>query len=247
MSKFELSPLAPANFSVNNAYSLFKTSIEISLPFQSNLGPIETAALAQFIADNENFGKQINKNQKSSLTDEVGKLDKDSVGFVKEIKRITKQYIKSPDESKKIAAQSLDVFLTPYKDAVDLPLNSRVVTFSEFVGKYKTNTAVQAAAKVLALDSSFASLETKNAACNVIYKSRNDEAAQAEASGSSLKPAAVKSYNQFCTAIVQAANFTPNEQIISLFHQLDELRKKYHSLGGNGKDTPPADDTTPTK
>jgi hypothetical protein len=242
MSKFELSPLASANLSINNAYALFKTSIEVAIPLQSYLGPIESAALTQFITDNENFGKQINKNQKSSLTDELGKLDKDSVGFLKEIKRINKSYLKSPDEAKKAAAQSVDVFITPYKDADGLPLNSRLVTFSEIVGKYKANAALQAAAKVLGIDSSFASLETKNIASNTIYKSRNDEYAQAEASGTSLKPAAVAGYNQFCTAITQAANFTPNDQIISLFHQLDELRKKYHALGGNGKDTPAAPD-----
>ena len=242
MSKFELSPLAPANFSINNAYALFKTSIEVSTPFQSNLGAIESAALTQFTADNENFGKQINKSQKSSLTDELGKLDKDSVGFLKEIRRVTKSYINSPDDAKKAAAQVVDAFMTPYKEADGLPLNSRLVTFSEIIGKYKANAAVQAAAKVLGNDGSFASLETKNIASNAIYKSRNDEYAQAEASGTSLKPAAVAGYNQFCTAITQAANFTPNEQIISLFHQLDELRKKYHALGGNGKDAPAADD-----
>jgi hypothetical protein len=242
MSKLELSTLAPANFSNNNAYALFKTSIEVSIPFQQYLGPIESAALAQFITDNDNFGKQINKNQKSSLTDELNKLDKDSVSFLKEIKRITKQYIKSPDEVKKTAAQTVDAFMAPYKDADGLPLNSRGVTFSEIVGKYKANAAVQAAAKTLGIDSSFASLEAKNIASNTLYKKRNDEYAEAEASGTSLKPAAVAGYIQFCTAITQAANFTQNEHIISLFHKLDELRKKYHALGGNGKDTPPAPD-----
>ena len=39
----------------------------------------------------------------------------------------------------------------------------------------------------------------------------------------------------------QAANLTPNDQIIALFYKLDDFRKKYHALGGNGKDVPPVD------
>jgi len=62
-----------------------------------------------------------------------------------------------------------------------------------------------------------------------------------------LKPTAVASYIQFCTAIEQAANLTPNPEIIALFNQLDDLRKKYHSLEGGTKDTPPAPDDAPAK
>jgi hypothetical protein len=47
--------------------------------------------------------------------------------------------------------------------------------------------------------------------------------------------------NTFCTTIEQAVNLTPNNQNIALFYKLDELRKKYHELGGNGKDVPPVD------
>ncbi|MDD4992326.1 MAG: DUF6261 family protein [Paludibacter sp.] len=242
MSKFELTSLTAANLTINNAFSLFKTSIEVSIPFKSNFGPIESAALAQFILDNDNFGKQINKSQKSDLTKKLDALDKDRVGFWKEIKRIENSYVKSPDLTKKEAALTIQSFIAPYVDADSLPLNSKSGVFSEISTKYNANAAVQAAAKVLGLDSSFASFETKNKASNVIYKSRNDEYAKAEASGTSLKPAAVASYNMFCTAIEQAANFTPSDKIISLFHQLDELRKTYHALGGSGKDTPAAPD-----
>jgi len=49
----------------------------------------------------------------------------------------------------------------------------------------------------------------------------------------------VTSYNQFCTALEQAVNLTPNPEIITLFNKMDDLRKKYHLLEGGGKDTPP--------
>ena len=39
-----------------------------------------------------------------------------------------------------------------------------------------------------------------------------------------------ESYNQFCTALEQAANFMPTEVVLNLFNQLDELRKTYARL-----------------
>jgi len=241
MSKFELTALYTANLSINNAYSLFKTSIEIAIPFQSYLGPIENAALNNLIADNEKFGKQINKNQKSKFSDELKVLNKDRVSFWNEICRIDKSYLKSADEAKKRAAQTISLFITPYSDAAKLPLNSKSGVFSEIVLKYRSSPELVEAAGVMGIDSSFNALDAKNTGYDTVYKQRNDEYAKAEASGTTLRPHAVVSYTTFCTAIVQAANLTPNDQIITLFNNLNELRKKYHALGGNGKDVPPVD------
>lgn len=244
MSKLLLSPLTATNLTINNAYALFKTSIEVSEPLKSALGPIETAALVQFIADNDNFGKQINKNQKNPLTDELKVLNKPRIAYWRECKNVVSSFIKSPNDEKRNAAQALDQFMTPYWDADTLPINSKSGTFSEIVAKYKANKSLIAAATVLGISNSFTLLDSANTDYDIVYKKRNDEYAQSEASGSSLKPAAVASYNTFCTAIEQAANLTPNESILSLFRQLDELRKKYHLLQSSGKDTPDPDAPT---
>ena len=240
MIKFSLASLTAANLTVNNAHSLFTSSIEISIPYKSYLGPIENAALTLFISDNDNFGKQTNKNQKSDKTEELNLLDKERVGFWREIKRAENSYKKSPDPMKKSAALTLGLFITPYKDAELLPLNSRSGVFSEIILKYRSRPELMQAGSTLGVDSSFGMLETKNMAYNTLYKARNDEYAKAEASGSSLKPAVVASYNQYCIAIEQAANFTPSPEIISLLNNLNELRKTYHALGSNDKDVPPA-------
>ena len=246
MEEFNLTSLTAANLPVNKAHSLFETSIEVSNPMKSYLGPIENAALAKFITDNDNFGKQINKNQKSLLTKQLKASDKLSIGFWREIKNITSTYINSSNGGKKEAAIAMDQFLKPYWDTEDLLYNSREGVFKEIVVKYKANRTLNAAATQLEIANLFESLESQNTVSDTIYKSRNDEYAAHEASGSSLKPAAVASYNRYCTAIVQAANLTPSPEIISLLHKLNELRKKYHALGGNGKATPPPDNT-PTK
>jgi len=247
MNKIFLSPLTASSLTINNSYALFKTSIEVSEPHKLDLGSVANAALVQFIADNSEFGKQINKNQKNPLTNELKPFNIARIGFWREIKNVIATFIKSPDDTKRIAAQTLDLFINPYRDADTLPLNSKTGVFSEIIAKYKASTNLMSAGVVLGIDNSFALLDGNNTQYDTLYKKRNDEYAQAEVSGSTLKPIAVASYNMFCTAIEQAVNFTPNDAILSVFRQLDELRKKYHPLQNNGKDTPDPDAPTTDK
>ncbi|MDR3653446.1 MAG: DUF6261 family protein [Paludibacter sp.] len=243
MSNLSFTSLHVNNQTINNAFALFKSSIDIAVPVKSYLGEIVNAALTKLISDNENFGQQINKNQKSGLTDDLKPLDKDRDDTEAEINRTVTFYAKGSDTTKKAFAQKLKLFLTPYWDAAALPQNTQTGVVSEMLGKYKTSPELVAAAKALGIDTLFTALETKNNAFDAVYKSRNDESSQAKISGSSLKPVAVASYNQFCTAMEQAVNLTPNEQNIALFYKLDEFRKKYHAMEG-GKDTPAPVDTT---
>ncbi|MFA5045404.1 MAG: DUF6261 family protein [Paludibacter sp.] len=240
MSNFLFTVLYVAKLSINNAFSLFKTSIDLARAVELQLNPVLVAALNRFATDNENFGKQINKNQKSALTDDMKPLDAERDSLFSIIKRIVTSFLKSSDEPKKAAAKQLHLLLTPNWDAGSLPLNSETDILDELLAKYKASPELLAAAQTLDVDGTFSSLEAKNTAFKVLYQSRVAEfAAREKASGSSLKPAAVASYIQFCTALEQAVNLTPNADSIALFNKLDELRKKYHALEGGGKDTPP--------
>ena len=237
MEKMSFSALRVSSLSNNNVFSLVKSSIDITIPFQSALSEIVNAALTKLIADNESFGEQINKNQKSGLTDELKPLDKDRDDVQYEINRDVTYHFKGTDPEKKAAAQTLKLFLTPYWNAPKLPLNTQTGVVSEMIGKYKASPELIGAAKTLGIDAKFTNLEVKNDDFDAVYKDRNDEAPDHIISGSSLKPAVVQSYGQFCQALEQAVNFTPNDKTIALFYKLDDFRKKYHALGGNGKDT----------
>ena len=234
------SSLYVAKMTINNVFSLFKTTIELSEPKKSELGPIVIAALVRFTNDNDKLGLQINRNQKSSLTEELVPINKDRENVHAEIKRNVSTFLKSSNESKRGAAKALKSFFVPYWYAVNLPLNSQSGILSELTEKFKSKPELLAAAEILGIDHLFVALEVKNNSFDRLYKSRNEEYSLRGISGSSLKPVAVASYILFCTAMEQAVNLTPNEATLSLFYQLDELRKKYHALGGNGKtDIPP--------
>ncbi|MHB9141952.1 MAG: DUF6261 family protein [Paludibacter sp.] len=240
MSNFLFTVLYVAKLSINNAFSLFKTSIELARIVELQLNPVLVAALNQFATDNEKFGKQINKNQKSALTDDMKPLDDERDSLFSIIKRAVNSFQKSSDPASKAAAKLLYLLLTPYWKAGSLPLNSETDILDELLAKYKASPELKAAAVALNVDATFTLLETKNTAFKALYQSRITEfAAREKASGTSLKPATVASYIQFCTALEQAVNLTPNAESIALFNKLDELRKKYHLLEGGGKDTPP--------
>jgi hypothetical protein len=241
MSKFLFSSLHVNNQTINNVFSLVKSSVDISIPVQSYLGEMVNVALAKLMTDNEKFGEQINKNQKSGLTDELIPLDKERDDVQYEINRDITYHLKGSDVGKKAAAQTLKLFQTPYWNVPKLPLNTQTGVVFEMIGKYKASPILMAAARELGIDAKYTLLEVRNNAFDAVYKNRNDEAPDHQTSGSSLKPAVVDSYNTFCTAMEQAVNLTPNDQNIALFYKLDELRKKYHALGGTGKDVPPVD------
>lgn len=238
MSNLTFSPLHVSGMTINNVYSLIKSSIDISIPAKTELGEMLIAVLTKLTTDNENFGLQINKNQKSALTEELIPADKERDNQQAEVNRTITFYSKSSDTGKKAAALTLKLFLAPYWNAATLPLNTQTGVLSEMLTKYNSNPNLLAAAQSLGMLEQFSSLEVKNTAFDTLYKSRNEELAGRQTSGSSLKPAVVASYIQYCTALEQAANFTPNAAIITLFNNMDMLRKKYHVLGGGGKDIP---------
>ncbi|HJV79064.1 MAG TPA: DUF6261 family protein, partial [Paludibacter sp.] len=185
MKKMSFSVLRSSGLSVNNTFSLIKSSIDISIPVQSYLGETVNVALTKLITDNESFGEQINKNQKSGLTDDLKPLDKDRDDVEYEINRDVTYHFKGSDPAKKAAAQTLKLFLTPYWNATKLPLNTQTGVVSEMLSKYKASPELIGAAQLLGIEAKFASLEMKNNAFDIVYKNRNDEAPDHQTSGSS--------------------------------------------------------------
>ena len=238
MENYAFSPLYVAKLPINGIYSLNKSNIELAKPVVSDLGSIPTAALTYLETVVLSLVQTMNKNQKSSFTVDVKVLDKERDTDIAEIKRVTGSYLKSSDDAKKAASSTLQLFLAPYWNIARLAQDIESGVVAEMLTKYKARPDLIDAAKTLDIDSLFVSLEAKNTAFDTKFKSRNTEYSVRTEAASYLKPAAIAAYLQFCTAIEQAANFTPNDTIIALFNKMDELRKKYRAQEGGGKDAP---------
>ena len=221
-------------------FSLIKSTIELAKPLLPDLGIIPTAALGELELAQQNLGLGMNKAQKSELSVELKKMDKDRDDFLDEIMRVPGSYLRSNDAAKKAAATTMHIFLASYKGVQAQPVNFETGTVADMIQKYKSRPELIAAATVLGIDGLFAPLETKNDALNAIYQGRTAEYSERETAASVMKPAAVAAYIQFCTSIEQAENFSPSDTIAALFNKMDEHRKHYHSLE-EARKTPPSE------
>jgi len=237
MKKLVFSTLYIFRLSVDNLFGLVKSTINLAVAIKSDMAELTNAALNQLIADNEKYQQVVKKPRKSGLTEKLLLADKDRNDRFGEIKRTVSLHLKGRNAEKKAVAQSLEYFFKPYWDVATKPLNTETSLLAEMFGKYDASADLQKAAINNGIDIMLAELEGVNLAYDVMYKQRMGEGAELpEESASEQKSTVCNSYTEFCNAIEQAANFTPNESILTLFKKMDELRKKYHALTPNGKD-----------
>jgi len=226
-----------SKLSVKALYALNKSTIELSKPILSQIGPIAGAGLNYLESINQQLVVSLNTTTKSSFTTQIQGLDVDRDTDLIEIKRVNTSFLKSSNPEKKSAASLLQLFLAPFWTVNDLPQDIETGIVEDMITKYNARPDLIAAAKVIDIDGLFVSTAEKNKAFDLKWKSRNAEYSERPESATSVKPVAIAAYMQYCTAIEQMMNFAPNDTITALFNKMDELRKVYHGLEG-GKDTP---------
>jgi hypothetical protein len=230
MEKLTFIALYVTRLAIDNILGLIKSTIKLALAVKDDLGDIPLATLNQLIANNELFEPTVNNPRKSEFTDLVNLANNDRKERFGEIKRNVKLHLKGRDAGKKAAAKKLDFFLSSYWDLLNEPMNTFTGLIKSMFEKYKDNIEIQAAAKLIGIDAFLDGFETSNNDFDVIYNQRLANDAAHELSASGQKRDVCNSYTEFCNAIEQAVNFTPNESIHTLFNKMNELRKTYHAL-----------------
>lgn len=217
--------------SINNLFSLIKATIDLARPVINNIGGVPLAAFAQMEADINAMGEQMNKASKSIITPQLSAMDADRDNRFAEIKRNVTTALRGRNAEKKAAAENLKIFFGPYWKTDKKAMNTQTNVFLEMSGKYNADATLKAHATTIGIDVMMSEHEAVNMEFDALYKTRLlAEAGQEGPSATSLKAAAVKSYDEFCTAIEQALNFTPSGSLTDLFNQMDELRKTYAKL-----------------
>lgn len=223
--------LYPIRLTVDDLFSLSKSTIEYANPLKESIGSLPKAILARLETDNNAMGVQIKKALKSGLTAQVSELDLDCGDRFAEVKRNVSTTLLGRDPEKKAAAEALKIFMNPYWDTDSKPLNTQTSLTTEMFVKFNASEKLKTHAATIGITDMMAGLETANAALSALYQTRNEQVAAVEGpSASSLKSATAKSYEHFCTAVEQAVNYTPSDVLSTLFNQLDELRKTYARL-----------------
>ncbi len=231
MQTKEFRPVHLNNLTIDNLFSLSKSTIEYANPVKDSIGRIPKVILDQLETDNNAMGVQMNKALKSALTAQVTELDLDCDDRFAEVKRNVNTNLRGRSPEKKAAAEELKIFLNPYWNTNTKPLNTQTSLLTEMFGKFKASETLKTHAATVGITDMMIGLETANMALATLYQTRNEQGAAVEGpSASSLRSATAKSYEQFCTAVEQAANSTPSDVLNTLFNQLDELRKTYARL-----------------
>ena len=200
-------------------------------PVKESIGELPKVILVRLESDNNAMGVQMKKALKSVLTEQVATLDLDCDDRFAEVKRNVSTNLQGRNPEKKAAAEELKIFLNPYWDTDSKPLNTQTSLLTEMFGKFNASEKLKTHAATVGITDMMAGLETANTALAGLYQTRNEQGAAVESpSASSLKSATAKSYEQFCTAVEQAVNYTPSDVLSTLFNQMDELRKTYARL-----------------
>ncbi len=200
-------------------------------PVKESIGELPKVILDRLESDNNAMGVQMKKSLKSVLTEQVATLDLDCDDRFAEVKRNVSTNLQGRNPEKKAAAEELKIFLNPYWDTDLKPLNTQTSLLVEMFGKFNASEKLKTLAATIGITDMMAGLENANTDLATLYQTRNGQGVAVEGpSASSLKSATAKSYEQFCTAVEQAVNYTPSDVLTTLFNQLDELRKTYARL-----------------
>ena len=242
METVKFSSINLMRLKVADLYSLSKSTIDCALPVKESIGDLAKAALVQLETDNAAMGAQLNKSSKSAFTAALTEKDKERDLRFAEIKHTITTACMSLDNSKKVAGENLKLFFGPYWKTDKTALNTETALLTEMLVKLNALNRLKQQAEIIGINAMLAGLEESNNEFDALYKTRNaQEAANEAPSASSLKPAVLKSYEQFCLTVEQTINLASTPTLLNLFNQMNELRSKYARLitkTGNGDNEP---------
>ena len=228
MNNYTFNSVYAFKLSIDNLSGLIKSTISNAVPVKTKLGEPEKAALSQLIADNAKFQPMVKNPRKIELTDMLIMLNDERKEIFSEIKRTIKLHLLGRDARKRKAAQTLVVFFQSYWGVMNEPMNIITGTLNEMFAKYKADNELKDAAVTAGFDLIISEFESCNNDFNDIYIQRAAIEVAHELSASEQKSIVSKSYSQFCNVIEQAVNYAPNEDILSLFNNMNDLRKTYY-------------------
>ncbi len=218
------------NLKIDDLFALYKSTIGYADPVSETMGALLNAVLGKFKADTYAMELQMNKATKNVLTPQLLEMKADRTDRDAEIKRNVTTALKGRNAEKKSAAEHLKVFLDPYWEIYRKPVNTQTMLYYDMLAKFDESELLQASATTIGISDMFEGLSISNNAFDEVYQIRLTQESAEGPSATSLRSAATDSYSQFCTALEQTVNFLPTEVALTLFNQLDELRKTYARL-----------------
>jgi len=236
MKKFEFSIVHLNHLSNENLASLIIQTCEHTIPLKSYIGDMAKLALDNLHPKAITFSAQAKRQKKSQYTIQVNAIRNVIKRLFADINRAIDFESKSRNTERKLAAQNIDFFFTPYAKLPKRAIGTQMEQTQEMFKKYKADPQLNTFAKVIGVDTLLTELETDNNSLIAVYNTRTVDSGNRETSSTELRPEVTEGYTLLCTIIEQAANLMPNDTLITLFNTLNELRKKHNALISKPKD-----------
>lgn len=214
----------------NDAVALFQSTCEIALPVRMHIGSTANAILEELVANTEVCYAQVNRLRESPLSGQVKDLRKGCNDLLWEIKRCIRFNALSSNAGMSMPANELKFFFKPNWNLHKKALATQMELTSKMLMRFMADEELVKAGQIIGIDTLMINLEIINTRLEALYCSRINEVGSRPPSGTDLRPAANESYMQFCTAIEQAARYTPNDELLQLFNRMKVFRRESHRL-----------------
>jgi len=227
-----------AHLNHDDAMALFWSTYKLAIPAREHIGTTANAILTELIGNTDACRAQTHRPRKSPLSDRIKTLRKTCNNQWAETKRTISFAAQSSNSALSKPGQELKFFFKPNWNIQQEALPTQIEITTQLIKRYRETANIRAAAQAIGIDALLDQLEATNAELSANYRTRTNEISSRPPSGTNLRPAANDSYMQFCTAIEQAARYTPNNELVKLFGEMNEYRKETHKLlAGKKKET----------
>jgi hypothetical protein len=173
----------------------------------------------------------MDKSHSSPLTAPIKVANDACDATFKEIKRMTKAAAQSTLVPKMAAGTLLMHFLEGFWDLDKNPLMTQIAMTRELLLRYDNDTSAQEAAQTIGIADLFEIERGQNLTLENLYRERLNEQSLTTPAATTLKGAVTEGYDTLCTLVIKNLNTdAPPEELIPVFHAMDEIRKKYSAL-----------------
>lgn len=220
----------------NDSYALFKSTVDYAEPFQGELGDVGITIFGLFRSKVVSLGISINNPRKSKFSDEIKDYIACGKSQFKEIIRDYKTASKSSNPQKKKAGEALHLFFEPHRDLEKVQKDTFSTGLKQMMNKFHADQHLQESARIIGIEDLINDISSTSNSLEQLVKAESlENSVTGETRSTDERLEAAGLYVQFCIAIEQKATFKPSDNILKLFVQLDELRRRYQSKSSRNK------------
>ena len=231
MSTFKFYPVYAAKLTLANLSGLCDETQAFAASKAPLLGELGMILVSKLQTDLKTMKSEMDKPRSSLLTPPIRQANDACDATLNDIKRSVKAGNKSTIPTKATAGDLLFHFLESYWNLNKLPLMSQISLTSELIWRYESSNPLQQAAETLGISNLFTALKAQNTTLATRYNERVEEYAAATPAATTLKNIVAEDYDNLSDTVVRAVNAQPESAgLVTLFNEMDNLRKKYSAL-----------------